>query len=65
MKMSMKQWRIDNDRGKPKYWEKNCLTATLHPTNLTKSDLRSKRGLRHDRPVTDRLSHGRALCSVN
>jgi len=65
MKLSVEQWSNYTDRGKQKYWGKNCPTATLPPTDLTKTDLRSKPGLRHDRPVTDGLNHGRALCSVN
>jgi len=42
-------------------WRKLCPSATLSITNVTWSALGSKRGLRGQRPATDRLSQGTAL----
>ena len=33
--MSVEQWWNDTDRGKLKYWEKNCHSVTLSTTNPT------------------------------
>jgi len=42
-------------------WRKLCPSATLSITNVTWSGLGLKRGLRGQRPATDRLSQGTAL----
>jgi len=61
MKMSVERWWNDTDRGKLKYWEKTCTSATLSATNLTWTDLGSDLGLRGERPATDRLRDGTAF----
>jgi hypothetical protein len=48
------------DRGKLKYSEKKCPSATLSTTNPTWTDPGSNPGLRGERPETSRLSHGTA-----
>jgi hypothetical protein len=58
MKMSMQHWCNDTDRGKPKYWEKSCPSATLSTTNLICTVLRSKPDLHGQTPPTNRLSQG-------
>jgi hypothetical protein len=54
------QWNKIN-RGKPTTRRKTCPSATLSSTNLTWTDPGSNPGLRGERPVTNRLSHGTAL----
>jgi hypothetical protein len=52
-------WRIwwnEDWRGKPKYSEKTCPSATLSTTNLTWPDLGSNPGLRGGKPATNRMA---------
>jgi hypothetical protein len=51
-------------RGKPKYSEKTCPSATLSTTNPTWPDVGSNRGHRGGKPATNRLSYGTAICYV-
>jgi hypothetical protein len=59
----MEQRWNETDRGKPKYSGKTCPSATLSTTNPTWTDPESNPGLRGERPATNRLSHGTALCA--
>jgi hypothetical protein len=52
----MKNWK-----GKPKYSEKTCPSATLCTTKTTRLDLGSNQGRRGEKPATNRLSYGAAL----
>jgi hypothetical protein len=54
------RWK-EIDRGKPKYSEKNCPSATLFTTNPTWTDPGLNPGFRGERPATNRLSHGTAF----
>jgi hypothetical protein len=49
-----------NFRGKPKYSEKTCPSATLSTTNPTWPDLGSNPGHHGGKPATNRLSYGTA-----
>jgi hypothetical protein len=53
-------WCNDNWQEKPKYWEKDCLSATLSVTNPTCPDLALNLGSRDAKPPTGRLSYGMA-----
>jgi hypothetical protein len=48
-KMSMEHWWMDNDRGKPKYSDKNCLSTSFPTIN---PGLQSNLGLSDKPPVT-------------
>jgi hypothetical protein len=37
-KMAMKYWWNDTEWGKPKYWEKSCLSATSSTSSLGWND---------------------------
>ena len=50
--MSMEQWWNDTDRGKLKYWDKECIDATLSTKNPTYTDLGLNPRLRGDRPTS-------------
>jgi hypothetical protein len=50
------------DRGKPMYSGKTCPSATLSTINPTWTDPESNPGLRGERPATNRLSYGTAIC---
>ena len=53
MKMRMEQCRIDTDGGKPEVLgEKPVPSATLHTTNLSRTDLGTNPGLRGQIPST-------------
>jgi len=53
MKMRTEQWWNDTDRGKPEVLgEKPVPSATLHTTNLARTDLGSNPGLRGQTPST-------------
>jgi hypothetical protein len=54
--MSMEHWRIDTDKGHPKYYEKTCPKDTSSTTNLTRIFLRLN--LDFHREI---FSHGTAL----
>ena len=49
--MSVEQWWNDTDRGKLKYWERNCSIATISAKNTTWIDLGLKLYLCIDRPA--------------
>jgi len=51
----------DNDRRKPKYWDRNLSQYHLSIKNSHGLTPGSSQGLRGERPATDRLSHGTAL----
>jgi hypothetical protein len=57
-------WRIirwnEDWKGKPKYSEKTCPSATLSTTNPTWPDPGSNPGRRGGKPATNRLSYGAA-----
>jgi hypothetical protein len=57
MKMSLENWGNYTDRGKPKYWEKICPSATLSTKNPTRRVSGSNLLLRVLRPATNRWSH--------
>jgi hypothetical protein len=55
----MDHWWNGTERGKPKHWEKkNCPSATLSTTNLTRIGLGSNPTLQGDRSASNRLRHG-------
>jgi hypothetical protein len=47
-----------SDRGRPKYPEKTCLSATFSTTNPTWSGLGANPGLHSERMATNRLIRG-------
>jgi hypothetical protein len=51
------------DRGKPKYSEKTCHSATLSTKNPTWPDPGANPGRRGGKPATNRLSYGAAYTS--
>jgi hypothetical protein len=57
---SVEHWRNDTWRGKRKYWEGLCRSATLSATNPTWTGLGSNPALRGERPATN-LSPSTAL----
>jgi len=64
MKMIMEHWWNDNDRKKPKYWEKSLSQCHFvhHKSHL---DLGSNTELRGERPITNLLSHDTASQDEN
>jgi hypothetical protein len=58
MKMSMETWWNNTDKGKPKYLEEKCPSAILSTINLTWPGMRSRPGLRGEKPATNRLRLG-------
>lgn len=60
--MSMEHLSNDNDRGNPKYVEENASRTgvTLFTTNPTQTALRSKPGLRGEKPAINRMIHSTA-----
>jgi hypothetical protein len=52
-------------RGKPKYSEKTCSSATLSTTNPTWLDPGLNPGRRDRKPATNRLSYGAAFVKIN
>jgi hypothetical protein len=60
-----RNWWYEDWRGKPKYSEKTCPSATLSTTNPTWLDLGFNHGRRGGKPATNRLSYGTAArCSL-
>jgi hypothetical protein len=58
----MGQWWNDTDRGKPKNLEKNLSQcATLFTTNPTWTGPGANPDLHGEKPVTNRLSHGKDM----
>jgi hypothetical protein len=57
--MRSNRWNKDW-KGKPKYSEKTCSSATLSTTNPTQPDLSSNPGRRGGKPANNRLSYGTA-----
>jgi hypothetical protein len=55
----------ENWKGKPKYSEKTCPSATLFTTNPTWPDLGSNPGRRGGKPATNHLSYGTAFVYVS
>jgi hypothetical protein len=50
----------ETDRENRSTREKTCPSATLSTTNSTRTDRGSNRGIRVERPATNRLNHGTA-----
>jgi hypothetical protein len=59
----VEHWWKDTDKRNLSSGRRTSQSATLYFTNPTRTDLRSKPGLRSDRPATNRLSHGTASTS--
>jgi hypothetical protein len=51
-------WWNDTNREKLKNSEKTCPSVTLSITNVTKTDMRAKQGLRGSDPFTGNISTG-------
>jgi hypothetical protein len=51
----------ENWRGKPKYWEKSCPTASLSIRNPAWLELRSNSGCRGENPATSSPIYGRVV----
>jgi hypothetical protein len=58
-------WWNKNWQGKPKYSEETCPSAILSITNATLLDLVSNTNRRGGKPVTNRLSYGKAVDGPN
>jgi hypothetical protein len=56
-----RNWWNEDWKGKPKYSEKPCPSATLSTTNPTWQDPGSNPGRRVGKPATNRFSYGAAL----
>jgi hypothetical protein len=59
--MNMEQWWNDIFAGETEVLGENLPSATLFTTNPTWIDPEANPGLRGERPVTNRLSHGTAF----
>jgi hypothetical protein len=55
-------WNEEDWRGKPKYSERTCPSATLPTTNPILPDPGWNPGRRCGKPTTNRLSYGAAVC---